>query len=86
MWKCDTFETKNNIKSNGIVLKTYWNLKLYNEDEVTNIKQVPDFPLEQFCGIFGGVIGLGGKLQVVFQFLVFFILCIGHLFSPKIYL
>ena len=59
---------------------SFWVIKLYNEGAVTEVNLVPDFPPEQFLGTFGGVLGLGGKLQLVFQFLVFILLCIGHLF------
>ena len=58
-----------------------WILHFYNENPLTVIKSVPDFPPEQFLGTFGGVIGLGGKLQVIFQFLLLFCLLITNIFA-----
>ena len=57
-----------------------WRLYFYNVDAVTDVAFFPDFPGEQFLGTFGGVLGLGGKFQVIFQAFVFFFLCIGSLF------
>ena len=56
-----------------------WRLYLYNKDAVTEVNLVPDFPGEQFLGAFGGVLGLGGKFQVIFQMVVFIFLCLGNL-------
>ena len=58
-------------------------IDLINEGPVTEIKLVPDFPSEQYLGTFGGVLTLGGKFQVVFQFLVFIFLYVGHLFIGR---
>ena len=58
-----------------------WALILFLEDPVTEIKLTPDFPSEQFFGTFGGVFGLGGKFQVVFQVCVFIFLCTVNLFA-----
>ena len=73
-----------NVKKKRIVnvLDPYtWVLHLYKEVEITEEKLVPDFPSEQYLGTFGGVLGLGGKFQVVFQLFVFILLCFGTLFA-----
>ena len=48
-----------------------WYLDLFIENPVTKIELFPDFPLEQYLGAFGGVIGLSGKLQFVFHLFAF---------------
>ena len=55
-------------------------LRLYKEKAVTKEKTMADFPREMFLGTFGGVLGLGGKFQAVFQFIVFLFLCFNHIF------
>ena len=57
-----------------------WHLLLYNENPVTEIELIPDFPLEQYLGTFGGALGLGGKLQFAFQLFVLLFLFIGTFF------
>ena len=55
-----------------------WDISLHNDNPVTEIELFPDFPLEQYLGTFGGVLGLGGKLQFVFQLFVFMCLFVGN--------
>ena len=77
-----TYSAQEKLKSKSNDLsRAAWRLYLSNIDPVTEIKMVPDFPLEQFLGTFGGVIGLGGKFQVVFKLSVFLFLVIGKLFA-----
>ena len=66
-------EKKISVQTTG----KYWNFTLMKQRVVTEVKLVPDFPPGLFLGTFGGVLGLGGKLQVVFQLIVFILLCIG---------
>ena len=54
---------------------TMWQLQLYKESAVIEVKLVRDFPGEMFLGTFGG-----GKFQAVFQFIVFLFLCISQIF------
>ena len=63
-------ETQQMLKS-----KNYWRLALYKEDIITVEKLVPDFPNAGLLGSIGGIIGLGGKFQVVFQLALFLFLC-----------
>ena len=58
-----------------------WTLKLYNVGAVIKDNLYPDFPDEQYLGTFGGVLGLGGKFQVIFQLFVFVILGFAQLFA-----
>ena len=57
-----------------------WRLNLYKDTAVTEVKLVRDFPAEMFFGTFGGVLGLGGKFQTVFQLVMFLFLCMNHIF------
>ena len=56
-----------------------WVVDLYQEETVTEENLVRDFPPERFLGTFGGVLGLAGKFQVVFQVFAFIILCVCKL-------
>ena len=66
-------------------IKADWRLYFMNENPVTSIQSVPDFPSEQFLGAFGGVIGLGGKYQVIFQLFLFILLFIMNLVARSRY-
>lgn len=60
-----------------------WLLNLYMKGAAAEVKQVEDFPGEQFLGSVGGVIGLGGKFQVAFQLFVFICLLLGNFCSMR---
>ena len=60
--------------------KSIWEIYLYNVNPVIEIELIPDFPLEQYLGTFGGVLGLGGKLQFVFQLFAFLCILVGNRF------
>ena len=68
------FEARWTTRNHGLTLR------LYKDKAVTAEKIMADFPPEMFLGTFGGVLGLGGKFQAVFQFIVFLFLCISHIF------
>ena len=59
----------------------HWILYFTNKGAVIEENYFPDFPTEQFLGTFGGVLGLSGKFQVVFQFLMFVFACITGLLA-----
>ena len=60
-----------------------WLLKLYNEDaKVTQIIQVADYPLEDFLGAFGGIVGLavGASSLSIIEIIMYCILyCMSKL-------
>ena len=60
--------------------KNSWRLALYKERVLTEEKLVSDFPKAGLLGSIGGIIGLGGKFQVVFQLAVFLFLCCKKIF------
>ena len=55
-----------------------WLLVFFNEGAVTDVKLHPDYPLAEYLGGFGGVLGLGAKLMTLLQLLVFLFLCGKH--------
>ena len=81
--KCACKETVYTIEKKGFQQYNHnlWYLQLNKQHVVTEVKLVPDFPPEQFLGTFGGVLGLGGKFQILFQLIVFIFLCMGHLIA-----
>ena len=61
-----------------------WQILFYHKDVVHRVKHVPDYPLEEFLGAFGGVIGLGTRVMTSLQLLVFLCLCVGHFFKRNV--
>ena len=58
-----------------------WYFEIRNIDPVTRVKIVPDYPLEEFLGALGGVIGLGARFMTALQLLIFLSICILCLFK-----
>ena len=59
----------------------YWSFAVSKEILVTKEDFVSDFPKFQYLSSIGGILGLGGKFQVVFQLFVFISICFRHLLA-----
>ena len=57
----------------------YWSFTVSKENLVTEEHFVADFPDFQYLSTVGGILGLGGKFQVVFQLFMFIFISFRHL-------
>ena len=76
VYKVNKYKVKNEYLDKG-----HWSLIIRNVDPVTRVDFVPDYPLEEFLGAFGGVLGLGAKCMTLLQLLLFLSFCLVQLFT-----
>ena len=74
---CDeTTYTMTSTKVEGNENKV-WEFYLEHKVSITENEQ-PDYPIQEFLGALGGVIGLGAKFMNALQLLIFICLCIAN--------
>ena len=57
--------------------QTEWRLSFLHRGVINHIEK-PDYPIQEYFGALGGVIGLGGKFMNIIQLLIFLGLGIIH--------
>ena len=57
-----------------------WRLVLIHKEVVTQV-ELPDYPIQEYLGALGGVIGLGMKFMLMLQLIVF--ICLSIIYSIK---